>query len=107
MTPRSLIAGAALAAAAPVSTAAQKGLSASLNDGILRVRDGERPVLSYRHHLVHGPAGTAELYTRSGYIHPLHAPCGAVVTDDFSPDHPHQRGVFFAWTKTTAGELQP
>lgn len=108
MTRRSLIAGAALAAGgARGSAAALQGLTATLNDGVLRIRDGERPVLSYRHHLVHGPAGTGELLARSGYIHPLHAPCGAVVTDDFAPDHPHQRGVFFAWTKTTAGDLQP
>ena len=39
--------------------------------------------------------------SRSGYIHPLWSPAGHVVTGDRCPDHPHQRGCFFAWTKCT------
>jgi hypothetical protein len=30
-----------------------------------------------------------------------------VVTDDFPADHRHQRGAFFAWTKTEVGDLHP
>ncbi len=40
-------------------------------------------------------------FSRSGYIHPLWSPQGHVVTGDRCPDHPHQRGCFFAWTKCT------
>lgn len=57
---------------------------------------GSRPVLRYRATPASGPAGTPPLFTRSGYLHPLHAPNGAMVTDDFAADHPHQRGAFFA-----------
>lgn len=39
--------------------------------------------------------------SRSGYVHPLWSPSGHVVTGDRCPDHPHQRGCFFAWTKCT------
>ena len=82
-------------------------LSARVEDGVLWVRHGERPILAYRHRAVEAPAGLDRLMTRSAYIHPLHAPCGVVLTDDFAASHPHQRGVFFAWTKTTIEELHP
>jgi hypothetical protein len=77
-------------------------------DGVLHVRHGGRKVLDYRHAPVCGPAGVDVLLARSAYIHPLQAPCGVAVTDDFPADHPHQRGVFFAWTKTLikAGERE-
>lgn len=45
------------------------------------------------------PAMPASL-TRSAYIHPLWTPSGKVVTDDFHPDHAHQRGIWMTWTET-------
>jgi len=75
-------------------------LKAALEGGRLRVLDGARPVLTYQQQPVTGPEGTRPLFARGAYIYPLHAPNGAVLTDDFPKDHPHQRGVFFAWTKT-------
>lgn len=36
-------------------------------------------------------------YERCNYIHPLWGIEGAVLTEDFPIDHPHQRGVFWAW----------
>jgi hypothetical protein len=101
MKRRTLIA-AAVASAGTACAAAQERprLNLELKEGVLWVRDGDRPVLAYRHAPVQGPAGTDPLFTRSAYLHPVHAPNGALVTDDFSPDHPHQRGVFFAWTRT-------
>ncbi len=61
---------------------------------------GER-VLRYNCALVRppDPAMPASL-ARSAYIHPLWAPSGKVVTDDFHPDHAHQRGIWMAWTET-------
>ncbi len=75
-------------------------LTAGTEAGDVVVRCGGRPVVTYCRTPRPGPTGTPPLFTRSGYLHPIHAPCGAVVTDDFAADHPHQRGVFFAWTKT-------
>jgi hypothetical protein len=46
------------------------------------------------------PEGVGTLFERNAYLHPIYAPNGALVTDDFPADHRHQRGVFFAWTKT-------
>jgi hypothetical protein len=33
-------------------------------------------------------------------LHPVRTPGGRIVTDDYPDDHPHQHGIFFAWTKT-------
>ena len=40
-------------------------------------------------------------FSRTGYIHPLYSPSGRVITGDYALDHPHQHGLFFAWTKSS------
>ncbi len=44
---------------------------------------------------------------RDAYIHPAYSPSGALVTGDFSPHHPHHRGVFLAYVHTRWGDLAP
>lgn len=39
-------------------------------------------------------------YHRSGYIHPIFSPSGALVSDDYPPDHIHHHGIWSPWTKT-------
>jgi hypothetical protein len=34
---------------------------------------------------------------RSDYIHPLYGPAGEELTKDWSVDHPHHRGIYWAW----------
>lgn len=34
---------------------------------------------------------------RSNYIHPLFGPAGEELTKDWSVDHPHHRGIYWAW----------
>lgn len=41
-----------------------------------------------------------ESFRRGGYIHPIFAPNGKIVTDDFPPNHIHHHGVWWAWTLT-------
>lgn len=36
-------------------------------------------------------------FERNNYIHPLWAPDGTVLTEDFPADHLHHRGIFWAW----------
>ncbi len=43
-------------------------------------------------------------YARNNYVHPLMSLDGEVLTEDFPPDHLHQRGVFWAWHQLWAGE---
>lgn len=86
---------------------AAERVKSEANNGRIDLAYGETLVASYLQQPVSGPAGTGPLFVRGGYLHPLHAPNGALLTDDFPADHPHQRGVFFAWTKTEVGDQHP
>ncbi|MCW9711488.1 ThuA domain-containing protein [Aliifodinibius salicampi] len=65
---------------------------------ILMVED--KKVLSYRYAPTPPPEGVSELYTRSGYIHPLWSPEGEVITRIQPSDHYHHYGIWNPWTKT-------
>ncbi len=64
-----------------------------------------RPVLQYNYSKIEpGQAWssiTAEnrkyAVARSDYIHPLYGLEGEVLTKDWSPEHPHHRGIYWAW----------
>lgn len=43
-------------------------------------------------------------YKRSNYIHPLYTLDGQILTEDFPEDHPHHRGIFWAWHQLYIGE---
>jgi hypothetical protein len=58
-------------------------------------------VLEYNMAIRPSPDETKPHYARSGFIHPIFDPQGNVLTDDFPPDHMHQHGVMFPYTKTT------
>ena len=45
--------------------------------------------------------GAPEATRRSTYLHPVYAPDGTMLTDDFNKDHPHHRGIFWAWEVVT------
>ncbi|MGV3720079.1 MAG: DUF6807 family protein, partial [Actinomycetota bacterium] len=98
---------AVLGSLAAAESAAAAGLRVHSTDDAVELFADDRRVARYLRAKTTGPAGTGPLFARAGYIHPLHAPNGAQVTDDFPKDHPHQRGVFFAWTKTEVGDLHP
>ena len=70
------------------------------NDAI-KITVGELPVLEYNMAIRPSPDETKPYYARSGFIHPIFDPQGNVLTDDFPPDHMHQHGVMFPYTKTT------
>ena len=65
------------------------------------VRVGEKPVLRYNKTDTTPPPGIEKVFVRSGYIHPIHTPAGAIVTGHYPVDHPHQSGLFSAWVNTT------
>ena len=56
-----------------------------------------KPVLLYNAGVKACPVKGFEACRRSGFIHPVYAPDGAVVSDDFPPEHPHQHGIMCAW----------
>lgn len=41
---------------------------------------------------------------RSDYIHPLFGPEGEILTRDWSRDHPHHRGIYWAWPEVDWGK---
>lgn len=74
--------------------------------GPLEIVDGDTPVLRYNVQLVPEPAEVKDrisaanrIYAvaRADYLHPLYGPRGEVLTEDWSPDHPHHRGIYWAW----------
>jgi len=66
----------------------------------LHIRADGRSVIDFRLRAEPSRAGIAPGFLRAGYIHPVFTPSGRIVTDDYPDDHPHQHGIFFAWTKT-------
>jgi hypothetical protein len=68
----------------------------------LELSENGKPVYVYNYGLVLAP-GALEKSRRSTYLHPVYAPDGTtVLTDDFNRDHPHHRGIFWAWEVVTA-----
>jgi len=62
-----------------------------------------KPVFVYNHGMMLAP-GAPERYRRSSYLHPVYAPDGTVLTDDFPKDHYHHRGIFWAWPIVKIGD---
>lgn len=67
------------------------------------ILDDGKPVLTYNFGTVPVPAGVKGQYAvpRSDYVHPLYGPGGEVLTADYSKDHPHHRGLYWAWPEVT------
>lgn len=71
--------------------------------GRITVSGSGKPVLVYNFKTIPVPAGVTGQYAvaRSDYVHPLYGPAGEVLTRDYSPDHPHHRGIYWAWPEVT------
>jgi hypothetical protein len=58
-------------------------------------------ILSYYHGNNAPPRELDERYKRGGYIHPVYTPAGVRLTSHMNVgSHPHQSGIWSAWTKT-------
>ncbi len=69
------------------------------------LREGNRPVLRYNYATLLAPGAPANL-ARCCYVYPLWTPGGVSLLDDFPKDHPHHRGIFWAWPYVgTAGQV--
>ncbi len=81
-------------------------ISRDLYTGQIVITDKDKPVLKYNYQLVCPPDGFVAAVAqgsrkyaraRSNYIHPLYGPNGEELTCDWSHDHPHHRGIYWAW----------
>jgi type 1 glutamine amidotransferase len=67
-----------------------------LNATSVALEDGGSPVFVYNYGMMLKP-GVREDRTRCCYLHPVYAPNGVVITDDFPTDHLHHRGINWTW----------
>ncbi len=76
----------------PAMALAQR-LSYLEQDGGFLISEGKEEILFYQAR----PTSREGKFRRAHYIHPLYGLDGSILTEDFPEDHPHHRGVFWAW----------
>lgn len=82
------------------------------NTGQLILREAGQPILQYNYWTIEPGAVLEQVsennvkYTRprSNYIHPLYGLDGEELTLDWPIDHPHHRGIYWAWPEVKLGE---
>ena len=74
-------------------------VTATVRDGTLTIHKGTSNFLQYWYKTVYPPAGVDTAYKRSGFIHPLWAPHGQVLTRIQPRDHYHHYGIWNPWTQ--------
>ena len=85
---------------APVADRGAAIESGTLGGGLAFTNEG-KPILSYHLDPSALPRpGIPSEYHRAGYIHPIYSPAGALISDDYPPDHIHHHGIWSPWTKT-------
>ncbi|HTE26454.1 DUF6807 domain-containing protein [Flavitalea sp.] len=70
------------------------------SDKGLKIMVNNKNLLYYNTALVRPPTEFPDIYSRSGFIHPLYTPAGKILTDDFPKGHAHQHGIMMAWVNT-------
>jgi hypothetical protein len=79
--------------------------------GQVELKQDGKPILRYNYRtvepgeLVNQVSEGNRIYAkpRSNYIHPLHGINGEVLTRDWPLDHPHHRGIYWAWPEVDYG----
>lgn len=66
-------------------------------DAAITISRGNVPVLVYQKAEDPAPEGADPAFKRSAFIHPLHTPAGAILTDIRPSDHLHHMGLWHAW----------
>jgi hypothetical protein len=82
-------------------------VEAVADESALHLKTEGRPVFDFRLRAEAPSANIRPSFLRAGYLHPVFTPAGRIVTDDYPDDHPHQHGIFFAWTRTEFEGRQP
>lgn len=74
---------------------------------VLQFATGGRAICSYRMQPGNVPAGVDPIFRHGAHLHPVFSPSGRCVTGNHQADHPWQRGIWMAWTKTEFGGSHP
>lgn len=96
----------ALAGSAPTGMLARQ-----TTDGQIEIVEGAKPVLRYNYKTIEPGDLLAKVSegnkiyarARSDYIHPLYGLQGEILTRDWAVDHPHHRGIYWAWPEVDFG----
>lgn len=83
------------------------GLSIKREGGRLEIAHAGKRVLGFQADQGYLPEGAKPIFRRGGYIHPVYSPSGAIISDDYPPNHWHHHGIWFAWTKTQFEDRAP
>lgn len=76
-----------------------------IDEKSLGLREGDQPVLVYKHGKTSLP-GVRAAGVRSSYVHPIYGLDGEVLTDDFPVDHYHHHGLFWGWPHVKVGDRE-
>jgi hypothetical protein len=87
--------------------AVDSAVTAKADETLIEVSVGGKAVLRYHRTEEAPPEGVDPKFRRGAYIYPAWTPSGLDTTDNYPPDHPHQRGIWMSWTKTEFGDLHP
>ena len=98
---RSILAALILVLTTSIAPAQSPTVTVVDTGAALEARYDGRPLLRYNKAHVEPAEGIDPKYGRSGHIHPVWTPAGAIVTDELPPDHLHQSGIFLAHTRTS------
>jgi len=80
---------------------ADKTISNNIDSNIITFLSEGSEILSYYHGNNTPAEGLDERYKRGGYIHPVYSPGGVRLTSHMNVgSHPHQSGIWSAWTNT-------
>lgn len=80
-----------------IASASAQTLTVSEMEKEIQVMNGDKVVMTYHKAIVLPPPEAPAVFARSGFIHPLHAPSGGVVTGIHPKDHYHHLGLWHAW----------
>jgi len=79
----------------------EDGVIHLVNDNTISFQTGDKKIFSYFFGENDPPAELDERYRRGGYIHPVYSPNRVQLTNHLNTDqHPHQLGIWSAWTST-------
>lgn len=86
-----------LVASIAVASASAQTFDLKETDATITISRGDVPVLVYHKAEDPAPEGADPAFKRSAFIHPLHTPAGATLTDIRPSDHLHHMGLWHAW----------